>query len=113
MTREETQNQFLASIRKYNRSASAVLQQAMTEGGSDRVNELEAQYDSLRTAYFDLCRAKLDETNAEYETLLTQTNDASVRVSASVARLENTADVLDALTAATNLTRRLIDRVAT
>jgi hypothetical protein len=109
MTREEMQKQLLTSIRQYNVRAAAVLAKAMVEGGPDRVAELEAQYDALRTAYFDLVRARLDENNLEFDALLRQTSDASVAIDASLSKLESSAKVLNAIADATNLARRILD----
>lgn len=111
MTRVEMEQQLLASIRKYNRSAAKVLQAAMDEGGPDRVNELEKEYDAFRAAYFDLVRAKLNENHEQYAALVRETSDAADAVDRAVDKLASTADVLTALSSVTILAKRIVDTV--
>lgn len=109
MTRDETMKQLLDSIRLFNRRAPKVLQKAMDEGGPDRVNELEAEYENLRKAYFDLVRAKLDENHEKFGELLSQTADASAEIDLSIEKLESSAKVLTAVANATSVVKKFLD----
>jgi hypothetical protein len=105
---EDIERQLSAAIRAYNNNRAQILLKAFDEGGQPLVQQLEAEYDALRDAYFTLLKKQLDQNNHRYEELTIDLRKEAERLEKDIDRLESTASIMNTIASVINLVGRVL-----
>ncbi|QQT56170.1 hypothetical protein I6I98_13265 [Sphingobacterium multivorum] len=96
------------TIASFNNNRAAILRLALNNGGDEAIEKVENEYDTLRSAYFEILRNELDANHHLYEQLITATNSETERLKKSVLSLNNINEIIKLTTEVINLIGRIL-----
>lgn len=92
----------------YELQRAPLLQMAMNEGGMQRVQELESEYNAIQSAYFELLNRALAANGGQYTDLMNQTIQLTKDIKGKINQLQGIADLINNIAGAVNLVGRII-----